>query len=116
MYPADGVEPEQSFGPDVRVCVNVIIEGKKKALEEAKQYHAGDIFWVDRSKLSQGNAGAAVCWKDKERDGWKNSSIFLGKNKEIIDAKLQAIAIGLEIGNRRKSHIVQSSNSHNKFQ
>ena len=59
--PADGVEPVQSFGPDVRVCGNVIIDGKKKALEEAKKYRPGDVFWVDGSKLSQGNAGAAVC-------------------------------------------------------
>ncbi len=93
--PADGAEPVQSFGPDVRGCVNVIIEGKKKALEEAKKYRAGYVFWVDGSKLSRGNAGAAMCWKGKERDGWKNSSIFLGKNKEIIDAELWAIAIGL---------------------
>ncbi len=41
-----------------------------------------------------------MCWKDKEQDCWKNSSVFLGKNKEIIDAELWAIAIGLEMAEK----------------
>lgn len=75
---------------------NIIIEAKKKALEEAKKYHAGDVFWVDGSKFSQGHVGAAACWKEKDLNKWENKSDFLGKNKDIIDAELWAITIGLE--------------------
>ena len=50
------------------------------------------VLWVDGSKLSQGNAGAAVCRKDKDYDSWENSSVFLGENKETVDAELWAIA------------------------
>lgn len=94
--PADGVEPVPNPGPDVNFSGNVIIEAKKKALEESKKYRAGNIFWVDGSKPSQGNAGAATCWKDKNLNKLENKSAFLGKNKEIIDAELWAILIGLE--------------------
>ena len=96
IYPAVGVEPVPNPGLDINFSGDIIIEAKKKALEEVKKYRAGNVFWVDGSKLSQGNAGAAACWKDKNHNRWENKSVFLGKNKEIIDAKLWAIAIGLE--------------------
>ena len=94
--PADGIEPVPSLSFDINLSGNIIIEAKNKALEEAKKYRAEYVIWVDGSKLSQGNAGAAACWKDKNHNRWENKSIFLGKNKEIIDAELWAIAIGLE--------------------
>lgn len=64
------------------------------------------------SKLSQGNVGAAVCWKDKDCNSWKSISAFLGKNKvgknkETVDGELWAIANGLEVA--RKTTL----NSHN---
>ena len=58
---ADRVKSVQSFGSNVRGCTNVIIEDKKKAFEKAKQYRTGNVFWVDGSKLNQGNAGVAIC-------------------------------------------------------
>lgn len=76
---------------------NITIAAKKKALEEARKYRAGNVLWVDGSKISQGNPGVSVCWKDKDYHSWENSSVFLGKNKETIDAELWAIANGLEI-------------------
>lgn len=98
--PGDGVEPVQSLSPNAGFC-DIVIEKKKKAVEEAKKHRTGHVLWVDGSKLSQGNAAAAVCWKDKEQlDSWKNSSIFLGMNKEIIDVELWAIAIGLDIARK----------------
>lgn len=92
--PEDGVEPVQSLGPNAGFS-GIVIEEKKKAVEEAKKYGTGHAFWVDGSKLRQGNAVAAVCWKEEQRN-WKNSSIFLGINKEIIDAELWAIATRLD--------------------
>ena len=47
------------------------------------------------------SVAAAICWKDKKRlDSWKNCSIFLGMNKEIIDVELWAIATGLDIAGK----------------
>ena len=94
--PADGVEPVPNPDPNINFSGNIIIEAKKKALEEARKYRAGNIFWVDGSKLSQGNAGAATCWKDKNLNRWENKNVFLGKNEEVIDTELWAILIGLE--------------------
>lgn len=61
IEPADGLEPVQSFGPGTSFSGNITIEAIKKVLEEAREHRAGKVFWVDGSKLSQKNAGAAVC-------------------------------------------------------
>lgn len=55
-------------------------------MEGEKKYRAGSVIWTDGSKLSQGNLGAAVSWKDKDLNRWKTTSLYLGENKEILDA------------------------------
>lgn len=97
---ADGVEPVQSFGPAICFTGSIIIEEKKKALQEAKRYRAGSIMWVDGSKIDGKNAGAIICWKDRNLNSWKKTRVFPGKIKEILDAELWAIANGLK--NARK--------------
>lgn len=42
--PADGVEPVPSLGIDINLSENIIIDAKKKALEEAKKYRAGRVI------------------------------------------------------------------------
>lgn len=42
----------------------------------------------------------AVTQKDRSFNKWKEISFFLGKNKEVLDGKLQAIAIALETAKR----------------
>lgn len=37
--PADGVKPLPNPGLDIKFSSNIIIEAKKKVLEEAKKYH-----------------------------------------------------------------------------
>ena len=64
----------------------VIIEAPKDALEQAKRGCRGLVLWTDGSKLVLGNVGAAVCWNDKISNQWKERSVFLGKNKEVLDA------------------------------
>ncbi len=96
--PADDVEPAPTPGLEIYFSGDIVIETKKKALEEVKKYWAGNVVWVDGSKLGQENAGATVCWKSQNR--WENKSVFLGKNKEIIDVELSAIATGLEIAGK----------------
>lgn len=56
---ADAIKPIQSFDLNASFS-DINMEEKKKAVEEAKKYNIGHIFWVDGSKLSQGNATAAV--------------------------------------------------------
>ena len=85
----------------------IIIEEKKRAVQEARRYRTGTVMCVDGSKLDQGNAGAAVCWKDKASNSWKGTPAFLGKNKGILDAELWAIANGLDVARK----ITQETNT-----
>lgn len=79
---------------------DVIIEGRNQALKEAKKNRMGLVLWTDGSKLDKGKVGTAVCWKDKRLGQWKEKSIFLGKNKEILDAELWAILEALGIARK----------------
>lgn len=58
---------------------DIMIECKKRALQEAKKYRTGLVLWTDGSKLDHGNAGAAVCLRDRRLNHWKDKSVFLGK-------------------------------------
>ena len=60
----------------------------------------GMVLWTDGSRLDTGNVGAAVILRDKSLNKWRETSVFLGKNKEILDAELWAIAIALEAATR----------------
>ena len=67
---------------------------------EARKDNQGLVLWTDGSKLDQVQAAAAVCWKDRSTAKWKEKSIFLGKNKEILDAELWAILEALVIAEK----------------
>ena len=97
--PADGVEPVQKMISD-ELKADIIVKSKKKALEEARKIQASLVLWTDGSKLDQGQAAAAVCWKDNFTSRWKEKSEYLGKNKEIVDAELWAISEALDIANK----------------
>ena len=62
-------------------------------------------MWTDGSKLSNGRCGAAVCWKDLRSNQWRQKSVFLGKNKEILDAELWAISEALYTAMRETSTV-----------
>lgn len=51
---------------------------------------------MDGSKLDQ-RVGAAVRWREKTLDLWKEKGVFRGKNKEIFDVELWAISIVLDV-------------------
>ena len=87
----------EKINPGLWFQGEITIKCRKQALEEARKYRGGVVMWTDASKLDQGNAVAAVCWKDKLLDRWKEKNIFLEKNKEILDAELWAIWKALEI-------------------
>ena len=46
---------------------------------------------------------AAVYWKDKSATKWKERSIFLGQNKEILNVEVWAISEALEIAKKLTS-------------
>lgn len=98
--PATGVEPVPVIGPDLHFKNEVIIGHKEQALKEDEKYRTGLTLWTDGSKLDQGCAGAAVSWKDKRLNHWKEKSVFLRKNKEILDAELWAISEALVIATK----------------
>lgn len=86
--PAEGVEPVELVECVAKFEGQVVIECPINALEKAKRDERGLVMWTDGSKLDQGNVGAAVCWKDETSNQWKEKSVFLGKNKEVLDAEL----------------------------
>lgn len=86
--PADGVEPVESLRLINDFSRNIIIEQKNKALEEAKKYWIGSVIIINGSKLGKENVRATVSQKDKNLNLWKNTGVFLGKNKKILDAEL----------------------------
>ena len=98
--PADGIEPVENLGPAAPFPGEIVIEKKEKAIKQAKKYQVGTVVWTDGSKLDTGNVGAAVTWRDKNLDKRKERGVFLGKNKEIIDAELWAIVMALEAAKR----------------
>ncbi len=77
LTPADEVEPVEIIEVD-RFSGKIVIQPKKNAFEEAKKYRAGLVMWTDRSKLDYGigQVGAAVCWKEKTLDSWKEKVSF----------------------------------------
>ena len=95
--PANGVEPVEVIKTGTCFEGKIIIENKKQALDEATKYRPGLVLWTDGSKLENGNTGAAVCWRDKRTNRWREKSVFLGRNKEVLDAELWAIMDALEI-------------------
>lgn len=103
--PAEGVEPVRELASYSLFKSDVIIKCKKKAIEEARQDNPGLVFWTDGSKLDQGKLAAK----------WKEESIFLGENKEILDAELWAISEALDIekkiANPRKTPVTILSDS-----
>lgn len=87
----------------------IVIEEKKNAIKQAKKYQMGIIFQIDGSKLDTGNIGAVVTWKNKNLDEQKKMSIFLDKNKKILDVKLWVKAIALKTVEKKIRHHFRAS-------
>ena len=100
--PAKRVEPVKELDSCSLLSLDVVIKGKKEAMEEARKDKPGLVLWADGSKLDRGQTAAAVCWEDKSAAKWERS-IFLGRNKEIFDAELWAISEALEIAKKLAS-------------
>ncbi len=79
---------------------DVIVRCWKRVLEEARRNKPGLVLWTNGSNLDQGQVAAAVCWEDNLTPWWKEKSVFLEKNKEIVDAELWAILEALDIAHK----------------
>ena len=97
INPPDGVKPVDAVRFINQFSGTIIVEEKKRAVEEPKRFWTRTVICVDESKSDQRNVKAADCWKNKVSNSQKNTSVVLGKNKEILNAKLWAIANRLDI-------------------
>ena len=96
--PAYGVEPiKRSWQLNTNTCIQVIVQAKKEALQEATKTQAGINFWTDGSKLDTGDAGAAIVWFDRRLNKWQEKRRYLGEIKDSFDAELWAISDALEL-------------------
>lgn len=98
--PADGIEPVENSGSAAPFPGEIVVGRKEKAIKQAKRYSVETVFWTDGSRLDTSNVGAAVTWRDENLDKWKKMSVFLGKNKEILDAELCEITMALEVAKK----------------
>lgn len=81
--PADGIGPVEVVEPN-RFTEKIVIQPKKDELEKARKCQTGLVMWTDGSKPDHGRVGAAVCWREKTLNLWKEKSVFLGKNKKFL--------------------------------
>jgi ribonuclease HI len=73
----------------------VIVEDtdSAKATAETWSTDKGFAVFTDGSKSEEGWTGCAAVWKSD--DTWQGRKMFMGRNKEVFDAELYAIWLGL---------------------
>lgn len=104
--PAYGVEPiESRWRLDTDLPLQIVLQPKRKAIQEAKRNRVGIVLWTDGSRLDVGKVGAAVVWFDKRLNKWQEKRRFLGKNKDSFDAELWAISDALVLGIERTRNV-----------
>jgi ribonuclease HI len=75
----------------------VIMEDTESAKATAETWTAdrGIAIFTDSSKFEDGYTGCAAVWKSGDASGWQGRKLFMGRNKEVFDAELYAIWVGL---------------------
>lgn len=95
---AYGVEPiERSWRLHTELPLQVVVQPRQAALQEAKENREGMIFWTDGSRLDSGRSGSAVVWLDTNSNKWQEKRRYLGEKKDLFDAELWAILDALEM-------------------
>ena len=82
-----GVEPVTGLESYNLLQPKVIVKSKKKAIKDTSK-SLGLVLWIDSWELDQGQVAATVFCEEKSSAKWREKNIFLGKNKEILDAEL----------------------------
>ena len=94
---AYGVEPiERSWRLNTELPLQVALQARQEALQEAQKDRDGIVFWTDGSRLDTGKEGSAV-WFEKKSDKWQKKRRYLGENKDSFDAELWAISYSVVI-------------------
>jgi ribonuclease HI len=80
----------------------VVIEDAEAAQATAEAWTPAKwiAIFTDGSKFEDGHTGCAAVWKDSE-DVWRGRKLFLGRNKEVFDAEIYAIWVGLKAAKER---------------
>ena len=95
---AYGVEPiEKTWRLHTELLLQVVVQPRQAALQEAKENREGMIFWTDGSRLDSGRSGSAVVWLDTNSNKWQEKRRYLGEKKYSFDAELWAISDALEM-------------------
>lgn len=81
--------------------MQIVIQLKREAIQEAKKNRDGIVLWTDGSRLDFGKVGAAVVWFDKWLDKWQEKRRFLGEHKDSFDAELWSISDALVLGTKK---------------
>lgn len=98
--PAYGVEPiEKTWRLDIELPLEVVIQPKKSAIQEAKKTQCGIVLWTDGSRVVE-RVGAAVVLVDKRLGKWREKRRFLGKHKDSFDVELWAISDALNLDSK----------------
>jgi len=97
---AGRVEPISLPGKSEKLGVQMIVEEREKAKEEAKKRRAGLTIFTDGSRIDSGAAGYAVVWKEGEE--WAGVKAHIGFNQEAFDAECAALARALEVAAKRR--------------
>ena len=115
---AYGVEPiERNWHLNTPLPLQVAVQPRKKALQEAKKDRDSIVFWTDGLRLDTGKARLAVVWLKKKSDKWQEKRRYLGENKESFDVELWAISDALELSikktkNRSPTTVIVFIDSH----
>jgi len=79
----------------------IVVDERKKAMEEAATARDGVMLWADGSSTEDGACGYAVVWR-KKGEVWKGHRVHLGYNQEAYDAECATIVRALRVGRDRR--------------
>jgi len=79
------------------LLAEIVVDERKKAMEEAETARDGVTLWTDGSRTEDGACGYAVV-RRRKGGGWKGHQVHLGYNQEAYDAECAAIVRALRVG------------------
>ena len=87
--PAYEVEPiKRIWRLNTKLLLQMALQPRQEALQEAKKDQDGIVFWTDQSRLDIGKAGLGVVWFEKKSNKWQQKRRYLGEKKDSFNAEL----------------------------
>lgn len=90
MKPVENLRSAMFFSGEI------VLEKKETIIKKTKKCQVEMVFQTNGSKLDIDNIGAAVTWRKIHLDKQGEKSVFLEKNRKILDIKLCPIAMALK--------------------